>query len=110
MDNHLVAGEIHGQMNLLFGALLIAIVKRVDDAFAYAHTDFVAIVLAKAGSLGYPETHLLSEIDAFDLRLQRDFEVLGVCAHARTPWRRQVAPNRAHLSVTQRLNLSQWST
>ena len=44
-----------------------------------------AIVLAETGSFGYAKTHLLSQIYAFDLRLQRDFEVLRVCAHARRP-------------------------
>jgi hypothetical protein len=72
-------------MNLLFGTLLIAVVKRVDDALANAHPDFVAIIFAETSSFGYAETHLLGEIDAFDLRLQRNFEVLGVCAHARVP-------------------------
>jgi hypothetical protein len=36
----------------------------------------------ESGGLGYAETHLLGEIYALDLRLQRDFEVLRVCAHA----------------------------
>src|SRR5580692_2336138 len=85
MDDHFLASEINGKMNLLLGAFLIAVVKRVDDALAYAHTNLVTIVLTEAGGFGYTDTHLLSEIDALDLRLQRDFEVLRVCAHARRP-------------------------
>ena len=84
MDDHFVAGKINGEMNFLFGALLIAVVKCVNDALAYAHADLVAIVLAESGSLGYAEAHLFGEIYALDLRLQRDFEVLRVFTHA---WR-----------------------
>src|ERR1700688_4272539 len=31
MDDHFFAGEIDGQMNLFFGALLVAVMKSVDD-------------------------------------------------------------------------------
>lgn len=85
MDDHFFAGEINGEMNLLLGALLIAVMKCVDDALAYAHANFVTIVLAETSGFGYTDTHLLSKVDAFHLRLQGDFEVLGVCAHERRP-------------------------
>src|SRR5580658_6552634 len=53
VNDHFVASEIDGQMNLFFGAFLIAVVKRVDDTFAHAHTYLVTIVLAKPRGFGY---------------------------------------------------------
>ena len=81
MNNHLVGGEIHGEVDFLVGVFLVPIVKGVDHALAHAHSDAVAIVLAKPRGFSHPETHLLGEIDAFDLRLQHNFEVLGVGSH-----------------------------
>jgi hypothetical protein len=68
-------------MNFLVRALLIAVVEGVDDTFTNGHTDAVAIVFAETRGFRYAQTHFLSEIDAFDLRLQRDFEVFLVCRH-----------------------------
>lgn len=82
MDDHFLAGQVDSQVNLFFGTLLVAVVKRVNDALSDAHANFVAIVFAEAGGFRHAKTHFLSQIDAFDLRLQRDFEVLRVCAHA----------------------------
>ena len=52
--------------------------KRVDDPFAHGHSDAVAIVLIEARGFGDPQTHLLGEIYAFYLRVERDIEVFLV--------------------------------
>ena len=78
VDDHFVGCEIDGQVNFLLGAFLIAVVKRVDDPFAHGHSDAVAIVLIKAGGFGDPQTHLLCDIYAFYLRVERDIEVFLV--------------------------------
>jgi len=77
-------------VNLFFGALFIAIVKGIDDPFAYGHSDAVAIIFAKSSSLRYAKTHFLGEIDAFNLRLQSNFKMFGVLWHAGA----SPAPNR----------------
>src|SRR5258708_15011020 len=69
-------------MDFFVGALLIAVVKRVDDALAHGHADAVAVVFAKTGGFRNTQTHLFGEVDAFDLRLQRHLEMFLVGRHA----------------------------
>src|SRR5271165_449745 len=95
-------------MDLFVRLFLIAVVKGVDDAFADGHADAVAIVFAETGGLGDAQTHLLRQIDALHLRLQRDFEVFLVCGHAPLAIFEGNAPQKPQLSVTQRKHTSQW--
>jgi uncharacterized membrane protein YbhN (UPF0104 family) len=81
VNDHLIRGQVHGKVNLFLRALLVAVVKRIDHPFAHAHPDAVAIVFAESGRFSNAQAHLLREIHAFDLRLQRHFEVLGVRRH-----------------------------
>src|SRR5258708_9441872 len=68
-------------MDFLLGALLVSVVKRVDHALSHAHPDAVTVIFAKAGRFRDAQTHLLGQIDALHLRLQRDFEMLGARSH-----------------------------
>src|SRR5215470_16356979 len=68
-------------MNLLFRTLLVSVMKRVDHALADAHSNAVAVVLAESRCFRDAQTHLLGEIDTLDLRLQRNFKMLGVRRH-----------------------------
>jgi len=81
VNNHLLRGKVHGKINFLVGALLVTIMESVDHALAHAHPDTVAVVLTKPRRFRHSETHLLSEIDALDDRLQRHFKVLGLGRH-----------------------------
>src|ERR1700687_2682724 len=82
VNNHFFRRKIQSEVNLLFGALFVAVVKGIDDAFAHRHSDTVAVIFAESGSLRHAQTHFLGEIDTLDLRLQRNFEVLGAFGHA----------------------------
>ena len=81
MNDHFVRGQIHGQVNLFFWPLLVSVVKRVDHALADTHPDAVAVVFAESRRFRHAQTHFFGEIDAFDLRLQRNFKVLGLWRH-----------------------------
>src|SRR5690349_2775456 len=81
VDNHFVAGQIDGEMNLFFGALLVAVVEGIDDAFADGHADAIAIVFAETGGFRDTETHFLGEIHALDLAFQRHLEMLRLLRH-----------------------------
>src|SRR4029077_7899753 len=60
------------------------------------------------GCFRHPETHLLREIDALNLRLQRNFKMLSVRGHLlRCDCPR--VPNVTALWVTQQRKASQWS-
>src|SRR5712664_2526445 len=96
-------------MNFFLWALFIAIVKCIDDAFANGHSDAITVILAKSRGFGHTQTHLLGEINALDLRRQRDFQVLGVLRHSEAspaPDARDVGA----LWVTYVRKESQWSS
>src|ERR1700722_12497747 len=82
VNNQFVVRQIHRQMDPFVRPFLIAIVKGIDHAFANGHPDAVAVILAKAGGFRDAQTHLLRQIDAFYLRLQRHFEVFLFVGHA----------------------------
>src|SRR6266404_1114761 len=69
-------------MNFFLRALFIPVVKCIDDAFANGHSDAIAVIFPEARGFGHTQTHLLGEINALDLRRQRDFQVLGVLRHS----------------------------
>src|SRR5258708_26961844 len=77
--------------DFLAGALLVPMGKAIDPALTHAHPDAGAAALAKHRRFRHAETHLLCQIDAVDLRVQRNFEVLRVgghllrCCHPRSP-------------------------
>src|SRR6202521_6376416 len=81
VNDHLIRSEVYCEVNFLFRAFLVSIVKCIDHAFEHAHPNAVALVLTEPCGFRHPETHLLREIDAFDLRLQRNFKMLGVRGH-----------------------------
>ena len=81
VDDHLFRSEIDGEVNFLFGLFFIAVMESVDDAFANAHADAIALVFAKAGSFGESEAHFLGQVDTFDLGFERYFKMLGVWRH-----------------------------
>src|SRR5262249_15771430 len=110
MNDHLLGSQVHRQINLLLRPLFVAIVKGVDHALANRHADPVAVVLAKSRRLRHPQTHLLCDVDAFDLRLQRDFQVLGIWRHADAVTAAQFGPASGPLWVTYRWKRSQWSS
>src|SRR5947209_14656427 len=76
------------------GALLVSIMKSIDDALANGHTDAVTIFFAKTGSLSDAETHLLGKVYAFYLGLQCGFQLLGFWRHP-CPWKMLSAKVRA---------------
>jgi len=81
--------------------------ESVDDAFADAHPDAVALVFAKAGGFGEAEAHFFSQVDAFDLGFESDFEMLGFWRHpARS--RAKMPDFCGDVWVTQRERLRQW--
>src|SRR5258708_10984050 len=82
VNNHFFRSEVQSQVNLLFRAFFVAVMKGIDDAFAHRHSDAIAVVFAKSRCLGHAQTHFLGEIDALDLRLQSDFKMLRVLGHA----------------------------
>src|SRR5713226_7614192 len=82
VNDHFVGSEIEGEINFFVGALLIAVMESVDDPFADGHANAVAVVFAETRGFGYAQTHFLGEVDAVDLRLEGDFEVLRVLRHA----------------------------
>src|SRR6266481_4470015 len=105
-------------MNLLVGALLIAVMECVDDAFPHTHADAVAHLFVKPGSFRHAEAHLLRQVHAFDLRIKDNFHVLVVLRHvfvghrkncvyfdvvwvthcaASRQWRERITPEATHL-------------
>src|SRR5216684_1045215 len=82
VNDHFVGSEIKREINFFLGALLIAVMESVDDPFADRHANAVAVVFAETRGLGHAQTHFLGEVDAVDLRLEGDFEVLRVLRHA----------------------------
>jgi len=81
MNNHLVRGQVTRPDESSSGRSWFPLVECVDHAFAHAHADAIAIVFAESAASATREAHLFGEIHAFDLRLQRHFEVLGVRRH-----------------------------
>src|SRR5580693_2323863 len=108
VNDQLVGGDVHYEVDLFVGALLVSVVKRVDHAFAHAHADAIAVILAKSRRFRHAQTHLLGEINALYLRLQSNFEVLSVWRHV-WRWSLPEAPNVSALWVTQQRKQSQWN-
>src|SRR6202790_5712410 len=82
VDHHFFGSEIESEIDFFVGAFLIAVMKSIDHPFAYGHTDAVAVIFTETRSFGHAQTHFLSEVNALNLRLKGDFEVLGVLRHA----------------------------
>src|SRR6185369_6311868 len=101
--------EIHGQMNLFVGAFLIAVVEGVDDTLAHGHADAVTVVFAEARGFRDSQAHLFGNVDALYLRLQRDFQVLGLRSHATKITNVPIGSLLCALWVTHREKASQWS-
>ena len=90
VDHHFFGSEIESEINFFVGAFFIAVMEGVDDPFAYGHANAVAVVFAETRSFSHAQTHFLGEVNALDLRLKGDFEVLGVLRHAEA----SPAPNK----------------
>ena len=73
VNDHFFRSEIDGKVNFLFGLFLVAVMESVDDAFANAHADAIALIFAKAGGFGESEAHFFGQVDTFDLGFERDF-------------------------------------
>src|SRR5690242_9205539 len=97
-------------MDLFVRPFLIAVVKGIDDALANGHADAVAVVFAEARGFRHSQAHLFSDIDAFYLRLQRDFQVLGLRSHAPKITNVRIGSLLCALWVTHREKASQWSS
>src|SRR5438128_1619378 len=107
VNDHFFGREIHGEVNFLFGLFLVAVMESVDDAFADAHADAVALVFAKTGGFGEAEAHFLGQVDAFYLGFESDFEMLGFWRHpARS--RAKMPDSCGDVWVTQRERCRQW--
>jgi len=107
VNDHLFRSEVHGEVNFLFGLFLVAVMESVDDAFADAHPDAVALVFAKAGGFGEAEAHFFSQVDAFDLGFESDFEMAWFLAPSGSQ-RAKMPDFCGDVWVTQRERLRQW--
>src|SRR5215471_3335034 len=107
VNDHFFGSEIDGEMNFLVGLFLIAVMKGVDHAFAHAHANAITLVFAKARGFGKTKAHFFSQVDAFDLSFERDFQMLGFWSHSpRRPQKKAYFLQR--LWVTQRKRPRQW--
>src|SRR2546421_6689344 len=107
VNDHFFRREIDGEMNFLFGLFFVAVMKRVDHAFAHAHPNAVALVFPKTRGFGEAEAHFFRQVHALHLGFQSDFEVLGIFRH---PARNhsKMLNSRSVVWVTYRARSRQW--
>ena len=70
-------------MDFLAAVLLVAVVIGVDHAFAHSHTNFMEFFFAEAGGFRNAHADAFCEVHAFQQRLQRDLDPMGLGRHPR---------------------------